>query len=498
MKKVLLSAAMFAIMLCCNCRAQEMEEIMYSDDSWLSYMTYVDDDTFMAQKSVADENMVWTELHLVKMNDSGEELASTLLWSGDELAEVVWTSPFQHLPNGDYAFFFAKKVGGTATFHKVSIDDDLNLTFSRLNWETDDYNDYDDMTFYPYNTGLVVDRDGGAIITYPPYSQYHINGTESMQFLKFDSEGNLVGQRLMEGLRGQDRHHTLPSPDSTGCRIILRSAGSSYLDCYTLDAELNTVAVKENVEDLSWPYQSCRFAYLRTNQANGKTYSINTVDCPYPPSYISSDIMMSFYDRDNFKQMKYSWGINTPERDNGGVLQTIDFDAENNVYMAGEMDPQGYFMNRNLYIVCFDENLNKFNEIYYKHDYYVYTLLGLAAIPSGGCIISCHKSDLHAGNLGHSIYKIPHEAFLGIDEAHDAGFAVAVAYPNPGGNTLNIRTALTGSHVELYDTDGRLVGRHDITGAVTTISTENLPSGVYVWKMIKDGSEAESGKWVKE
>ena len=96
------------------------------------------------------------------------------------------------------------------------------------------------------------------------------------------------------------------------------------------------------------------------------------------------------------------------------------------------------------------------------------------------------------------LYRVPHEAFLGIDEAHDAGFAVAVAYPNPGGSTFNIRTALTGSHVELYDTGGRLVGRQDISDAVTTISTENLPSGVYVWKMIKDGSEAESGKWVKK
>ena len=40
--------------------------------------------------------------------------------------------------------------------------------------------------------------------------------------------------------------------------------------------------------------------------------------------------------------------------------------------------------------------------------------------------------------------------------------------------------------------------RQEITGAVTTISTEGLPSGIYVWKVIKDGGEAESGKWVKE
>ena len=97
-----------------------------------------------------------------------------------------------------------------------------------------------------------------------------------------------------------------------------------------------------------------------------------------------------------------------------------------------------------------------------------------------------------------TIYKLSDESILGVEEAHNAGFAVATAYPNPGGNTLNIRTALTDSHVELYDINGRLVGRQDISDAVTTISTENLPSGVYVWKVIKDGSEAESGKWVKE
>ena len=50
------------------------------------------------------------------------------------------------------------------------------------------------------------------------------------------------------------------------------------------------------------------------------------------------------------------------------------------------------------------------------------------------------------------------------------------------------------NNLELYDTGGRLVGRQEITGAVTSINTEKMPSGIYVWKVIKDGSEAESGK----
>ncbi|MCQ2306882.1 MAG: T9SS type A sorting domain-containing protein [Bacteroidales bacterium] len=71
-------------------------------------------------------------------------------------------------------------------------------------------------------------------------------------------------------------------------------------------------------------------------------------------------------------------------------------------------------------------------------------------------------------------------------------------YPNPGNNAFNIRTALTDSHVELYDMTGRLVCKREISGAVTTIDTECLSSGIYLWKVISGGNEAGSGKWVKE
>lgn len=71
-------------------------------------------------------------------------------------------------------------------------------------------------------------------------------------------------------------------------------------------------------------------------------------------------------------------------------------------------------------------------------------------------------------------------------------------YPNPGNNDFNIRTALTDSHVELYDMTGRLVSKREISGAVTTIDTECLSSGIYLWKVISGGNKAESGKWVKE
>ena len=71
-------------------------------------------------------------------------------------------------------------------------------------------------------------------------------------------------------------------------------------------------------------------------------------------------------------------------------------------------------------------------------------------------------------------------------------------YPSPGNNCMNIRTALQNAHIEVYDMNGRLVHSQALTQNVTAIDATNWPLGVYVWKVIVDGKEAEVGKWIKE
>ena len=164
--------------------------------------------------------------------------------------------------------------------------------------------------------------------------------------------------------------------------------------------------------------------------------------------------------------------------------------------MAGEMDRVNEFFNRNLYIACLDENLNKLGEIYHVDDY-VYMIKSLGACPEGGCLLSCHKIYEATNEAGNCLIKITKETFLSVDEAHNAGFAVAIAYPNPGGNTLNIRTALQNARIEIYDFSGKLIHNQQITDNITQITTTSWPSGTYIWKVIANGKEAESGKWKK-
>ena len=54
------------------------------------------------------------------------------------------------------------------------------------------------------------------------------------------------------------------------------------------------------------------------------------------------------------------------------------------------------------------------------------------------------------------------------------------------------------AQVEVYDLNGRLIHKQDITENITAINAESWLSGVYVWKVLANGREAESGKWVKE
>ena len=124
---------------------------------------------------------------------------------------------------------------------------------------------------------------------------------------------------------------------------------------------------------------------------------------------------------------------------------------------------------------------------------------GITATNDGGVLLTFSSVNLDNTNQHWTtVTKFPAEAFVGIAEAHDNGLKVAIAYPNPGKDVLNIRTGLKDAWVEVYDVNGRLVHRQDITENVTAIDAGGWAEGVYVWKVIVDGKEAEVGKWIKE
>ena len=119
----------------------------------------------------------------------------------------------------------------------------------------------------------------------------------------------------------------------------------------------------------------------------------------------------------------------------------------------------------------------------------------------GDYILSCdiyrqsHQGEnIFSGRVNTVIHIQPDD----VEEMNDDELKMAIAYPNPGGNTLNIRTALQNARVEVYDTNGRLIHSQALTETMTAIDATDWAAGVYVWKVVSNGKEAALGKWVKK
>ena len=107
------------------------------------------------------------------------------------------------------------------------------------------------------------------------------------------------------------------------------------------------------------------------------------------------------------------------------------------------------------------------------------------------CLLCFHQ-------YGELVWENPEYGFCTyttVEENKDSEIAL---YPNPGNNTLNICTTLQNACVEVYDINGRLVHNQEITDNVISINVESWPSGAYLWKVVANGKEAESGKWIKQ
>ena len=153
-----------------------------------------------------------------------------------------------------------------------------------------------------------------------------------------------------------------------------------------------------------------------------------------------------------------------------------------------------------------DHDFNTLREVYYSTDSDLMWSCAesITMTRDGGVLMTAHTKKLtDQSQQGSVVVKFPAEVFDGIDEAHNNGLKVAIAYPNPGKDVLNIRTGLKDARVEVYDMNGRMVYWQEITENVTSINTEGWPAGTYVWKVVfgtSTGSvtEAECGKWIKE
>ena len=456
------------------------------------------------------ENGNWCATqHLLLLDDKGEMVDSVYLFTNKpSIGQRRKPCSIQCFADGSFGMLVMKFSDDTLRLQKIGISDDLQLSYLDYDWQCTDYYTDDNL----FEERFVANKDGSIFYAYPSESltQYEtIPWTTGFRLIKFDAEGHLLNEITFENVPFTGRmfraFELFPTPDSLGCRMVMRnlSQNPAKYDCYTMDADLNIVEHVENIDRLSYPRLSGKEAFFKMNPYNGKTYSINceTYWAPGDIHEHDEDILMSVFDADHFEQLAYTWGITSAVPSAAGYKNSIDFDSDGGIYMAGGMDKL-FFTPSSVYVAYLDENLNKLNEIYYSDTtFQLYPGNGICLSPAGDLFLICTKIQ-EPEDYG-AIYKIPKEAFDGIEEAHDAGFAVAMAYPNPGKDVLNIRTGLKDARVEVYDMSGRMVYRQEIAENVTGIDAGGWASGTYIWKVytgVSTGSTTlvETGKWIKE
>ena len=186
--------------------------------------------------------------------------------------------------------------------------------------------------------------------------------------------------------------------------------------------------------------------------------------------------------------------------------RAVDVDGDN-VYFCYSLK-MGFVTPNDSWVVIekLDGNFNTITEVYYgtDSDRIWHCAESIILTNDGGVLLTVDSKKLDdLSQRSSAVVKFPAEAFVGIAEAHDNGLKMAIAYPNPGKDVLNIRTGLKDARVEVYDMSGRMVCGQEITENVTSISAEGWPAGAYVWKVYSGVSTSsttlvETGKWIKE
>ena len=189
------------------------------------------------------------------------------------------------------------------------------------------------------------------------------------------------------------------------------------------------------------------------------------------------------------------------------ALRSIDMTSGGYIYFAYTLNV-GFMADRESYVMIelLDNVFDTISTVFYKDN--VSTSITASCIKTtsddGVLLVTQSKYLLDENKRFSKISKFPASAF-GIDdieEAHAHNLHLAVAYPNPGGEVMNIRTGLRNAVLSVYDIQGRKIHEQEITDDVTSVDASNWQSGTYIWKLGMRNEElgmkeVESGKWVK-
>ena len=472
-------------------QVNEPVEILQSPNIIAYHICEWDDGFIMLNADIMGEGR-----HVMLIDQEGNLAHSEAWYDNGNTCSFLTESKFFKSSDGS-RFFYYVNGPDRPVMYKVTISNALEFTTFEF---PDAFPFPEEITHDDWwNFAWLPNDDGSTFV-----SGVYIEGNHSVQMMvRYNEAGEITHQ--WSAITSRATTSLLPPErGASGCRLVMEDPDAKDVnsECVFFDDSLNVVDTKHSIYNQAIGIYRPHYEYFAVHPETDMVYLISDVN--FPPfngnPEIKADVYMGQFNPD-FTQTKYKLGPYTlDEYDQIALCEAIGFQGEN-IYMCGYMNTDwgGYDPDTdNFYLAMLDGNLNIIGEIYYHNEERMVVPYSILVLESGDCLVSTAGKDRKTSEMQHAIFKLSQEIFLSIDEAHDAGFSLAVAYPNPGKDVLNIRTGLQNAHIEIYDISGKLIHNQQITDNITPITTTSWPSGTYIWKVIANGKEAESGKWVKE
>ena len=351
-------------------------------------------------------------------------------------------------------------------------------------------------------------------------------GADSLFFFKMNFDGEILSKKGYEAWSSGNavyefsfRRNQIVKTDSL---YVLYKTGihteevSGHGEVLYYDKDFNHVATRfikhpgYNNEYLD-PHPIENVSVVRTPR-NTTLLATTAVSVENPNGYMYEDSRLYEFD-DNLNNSSDFLPINNyvergcPDtRDTQPILRAVDVADDNSIYYAYHMNlGDNDNLDSWLMIERLDTNMDTILTTYYdvrdEVDNIHTHIMSIKCTNDGGLILVGYANDLYSDYSWLVLTKF--NSYLNIEEAHANNLKLAVAYPNPGGDIMNIRTSLRNCTLQVYDIQGRLVHQQEITDDVTSIDASNWQRGTYVWELgTENGSRSgsgilESGKWVK-
>ena len=350
-------------------------------------------------------------------------------------------------------------------------------------------------------------------------------GADSLFFFKMSFDGEILNKKGYDaGSNGNAvyefsyRRNQIVKTDSLYIvynRGVQTEGGTGHGEVLYYDKDFNHVATRfikhpgYNNEYLD-PHPLDNISVVRTNR-NTTLLATTAESVKNPNGYLYEDSRLYEFDDDlnnssDFLPIKNYIERGDPNtRDTQPILRAVDVADDNSIYYAYHMNLGDYDdLDSWLMIERLDMNMDRVLTMYYdvldEVDYIHTHILSIKSTKDGGLMLVGYANDLCSDDCWLVLTKLDYT--LNIEEAHAHNLHLAVAYPNPGGDVMNIRTGLRNAVLSVYDINGRKIHEQEITDDVTSVDASRWNSGTYVWKLgIRNEElgikEVESGKWVK-